>query len=371
LKKLGLIINPIAGMGGSVGLKGTDGSDILNQCIKLGAEPESHNKTAKSISIFSSLKESFEIITCKGPMGESVIKDYAYKCKILDNKISGLTTPKDTIEAAKEMVNYGIDLLLFAGGDGTARDICDAVGTQVAVIGIPAGVKIHSAVFAKNPANAGELCRLFLLNKIKGFVEAEVMDIDEEDYRKEILSARLFGYLKIPFERKYLQNLKSGSPPSDLYFQQAIAHTLCESMNDDYYYIVGPGSTTKAFMNKLGLEGSLLGVDIVFNKKLYGKDLNAKKIIEIIRKKKSKLIITPVGGQGFILGRGNQQLSPQVINIIGKENIIIIATPAKLNSLNGRPLLIDTGEDNLNHELSDYYKLITGHDEFRMYKVIG
>lgn len=356
-------------MGGAVGLKGTDGEAILEKCIQLGAQPRAHIKALQTLKKLEPQKKEIEIFTCPGKMGEDIVK----QCGIGYKKIAGLpgikTTSSDTQKAAKEMRDMGTDMILFTGGDGTARDIYNAVGDSVVVLGIPAGVKIHSSVFAQNPDKAGVLTSLYLQDKIKRVIETEVMDIDEEDYRKGILSAKLYGFLKIPFERRYVQNRKSSSPPTEKYSQEAIAQTVFENLSDKYQYIIGPGTTTRAFMEKLNLKNSLLGIDLIFRNKLIGKDLNEKELLEKIKGKKNKLIITPIGGQGFILGRGNQQISPKVISEVGKENIIILATPNKLNSLIGRSLLVDTGNESTDQLLKDYYKVITGHDEYAMYRV--
>jgi len=267
------------------------------------------------------------------------------------------------------MLGTKVDLLLFAGGDGTARDIYNAVDSELKVIGIPTGVKIHSAVFALNPKSAGELASSYVQDRIQNAREAEVMDIDEEEFRQGHLTAKLYGYLKIPWERKLLQRLKAGSSVSEQYVHEAIAHEVVQNLEDGCFYIIGPGTTTRAFLKKLNLDSTLLGVDLVKNKKLVGKDLNEAQMLESIKGQKTKLIVTPIGGQGYLFGRGNQQISPEVLKIVGKSNIQIIASKHKLNALKGRPLMIDTGERETDDMLSDYYRIITGYNEAVIYKV--
>ncbi len=369
LRTLGLIVNPIAGMGGRVGLKGTDGQDILGEARRLGAKPQSQQRTREALRMIESLKEKINIITCAGQMGEETAVQCGFKPAVIDVGRTRVTTSSDTQKAARKMKDSGVDLLLFAGGDGTARDIFNAVDDSQVVLGIPSGVKIHSAVFACNPVIAGELAASFLEGKTKKIREVEVMDIDEEDYRKGILSAKLYGYLKIPFRKSCSQSLKAGSQPDERYSQEAIATEVVENMTDEFYYIIGPGTTTRAVMEKLRLESTLLGIDLVHKGKLAGLDLNESGLLEKIKGKKTKLLLTPIGGQGYLLGRGNQQISPDVIRKVGKENIIIIATTHKINSFQGRPLLVDTGDKGTDRLLSDYCKIITGYRESVIYKV--
>ncbi|MFC2164404.1 ATP-NAD kinase family protein [Acidobacteriota bacterium] len=369
MKKLGLIVNPIAGMGGKVGLKGTDGPEILKKAIELGAEPMAQSRAITALQKIAHMKEPLELLTCPGQMGEKAALYCGFEPKVLEGISSAQTFPEDTRKAAKTMHELGADLLLFTGGDGTARDVYKAVGDSLVVLGVPAGVKIHSAVYARNPDMAGELSALFLQGKAKKVIDAEVMDIDEDDYREGRLSARLYGYLRIPFRRQFVQRLKAGSSPDESYAQEAIASEVMDNISEDWYYIVGPGTTTRAIMEKLKLDNSLLGVDIVHRNQLVASDANESQILRIISGHQSKLIITPIGGQGYILGRGNQQLSPEVVASVGKDNIIIIATAQKLNALKGRPFLVDTGDRNTDKSLSGFYKVITGYREYVIYKV--
>ncbi len=369
MKHCGLIINPIAGMGGSVGLKGTDGVDILEKSIALGAVPHAGERARLALECLTSIRNDIQIVTCPGAMGEDAVRQCGFDPQLIQLDFGDKSSASDTIRAANAMVETGVELILFAGGDGTARDMVSAVGASQVVLGIPAGVKIHSAVYAQNPERAGELAALFLQGKTKRVCEAEVMDINEEDYRQEILSARLYGYLKIPYKKTHMQNLKSGSPANEKYTQEAIAADVVESMSDGWTYIVGAGSTTRPIMERLGLDHSLLGVDVVHQKQLVGKDLGEEQILALIHGHNTKVIITPIGGQGYLLGRGNQQISPKVLRQIDKGNILIVSTPNKIQSLFGRPLLVDTGDADTNNRLKGHYRIITGYHESIVYRV--
>ena len=369
MKIIGLIINPIAGMGGRVGLKGTDGQHILEKAVKLGAIPQSVSRTKDALNVMSNSVSDLALITYGGRMGEDAARECGFSPEIIGSPSEQKTTSKDTKAAAKAMLDAKVDVLLFAGGDGTARDIYSAVGSELVIIGIPTGVKIHSAVFAQNPLSAGELASLYMQGRIQNVREAEVMDIDEEEFRRGHLFAKLYGYLKIPWERKLLQRLKAGSSVSEQYVHESIAHEVVGNMENDCNYIIGPGTTTRAVMTEMNLECTLLGVDLVYNKKLVGKDLNEAQLLEKIKDQKIKLIVTPVGGQGYLFGRGNQQISPNVLKIVGKSNILIISSKHKLNELKGRPLLIDTGDKAMDEEFSDYYRIITGFNEAVIFRV--
>lgn len=368
-KKVGLIVNPIAGMGGRVGLKGTDGLETLKKAIELGAKPWAEDRAKEALKQLVHLKNKIELITYPKQMGEYTAISCCFSPKVIGTLSGSMTVAEDTKRAAREMRDLGVDLPLFVGGDGTARDIYDAIDEDLVVLGIPAGVKIYSAVYAATPTRAGELAALYLEGKIREVIEAEVMDIDEEKFREGKLSGGLYGYLRIPFQQGYLPGAKSPTSVSERYNQEEIAAEVIENMSDEYYYIIGPGTTTKAIMKRLNLDYCLLGVDLVYKKKLVGKDLNETMLLEKIRKK-AKIIVTSIGGQGYIFGRGNQQISPRVIKEVGKDNINIVATKRKIEALHGRPLLVDTGDEELDKQLSGYYRVTVGYGEEIIYKVI-
>jgi len=372
-RKLGFIVNPIAGIGGRVGLKGSDGYEIVNKAKELGAEPESPIRAVAALKRITRIRDNIELVTYPHEMGEDEAKECEFSPTVIGSIKKGNTTSADTKNAAKEMLNLKVDLLLFAGGDGTARDIYDVIGDKIPALGIPTGVKIHSAVFATTPQNAGDLAAMYLEKESAGIRlrEAEVMDIDEQAFRENRLSARLYGYLKVPYERSLVQSAKAGSVSGEETVMDAIANDIVNNMQDDYLYIIGPGTTLRGIMEKLGLKKTLLGVDAVYNRNLVGSDLNEAQLLKLIEDKKTKLVVTIIGGQGYIFGRGNQQLSARVIKKVGKENIIVAATPNKILSLQGNPLLVDTGDDEVNKMLTGYTKVITSLNERIMLKVVS
>jgi predicted polyphosphate/ATP-dependent NAD kinase len=370
-KKLGLIVNPIAGMGGKVGLKGSDGQEIITKAKFLGARPESAKRAVDALSRLVPLRGSLEIITYPYDMGEEEAKACGFDPMVVGKIKKGKTSEEDTKKAAVDMLRLGVDLLLFAGGDGTARDVYSVIGNRLPVLGIPSGVKIHSAVYGSSPRKAGELAALYLKGTSSEFCikEAEVMDIDEQSFRENMLSARLFGYLKIPYIKRLVQNAKAGGCAGEQQALNAIAADIINNMAEDYLYIIGPGTTTKTVMDNLGLENTLLGVDAVSNRELVGSDLNESQLLELLKGKKAKIVVSIIGSQGYIFGRGNQQISAEVIEIVGRENIFVLATMEKITTLKGTPLLVDIGDTKVDKILSGYMQVISGLGERIILKV--
>ncbi|WP_206811636.1 ATP-NAD kinase family protein [Paradesulfitobacterium ferrireducens] len=369
-KRLGLIINPVAGIGGRVGLKGSDGTEVQRKALELGAVSRSAERAREALQVLIRHGLSFEIVTYPGEMGEETAKAAGFTPLVIGDIANSYTTSEDTVQAAADLMNYGVELLLFAGGDGTARDIYSAIGTKVPVLGIPAGVKMHSAVFGKSPKSAGQLAALVLKGEAKKVREAEVMDIDEESFRAGSVSAKLYGYLTVPYEQNFVQNVKSGGSASEVETLGAIAQYIIDGMQDDVLYFIGPGTTTRAIMERLSLPNTLLGVDVLKGKKLIARDVNEQTLLQLIRESQAKMVLTPIGGQGYLLGRGNQQFSPQVVRKVGKENIIVIAALSKIIALSDHALFVDTGDPALDQELSGYMRVITGYNEETVCRVL-
>lgn len=364
---IGLIVNPIAGLGGRVGLKGTDG--LADQALALGGVPMAGQKAGRALEILANSGAEFRLLVPPGEMGEAVSPARQLGAETLGPACPPTTTARDTIAAARAMAQSGADLILFAGGDGTARDLCRALGETLPVIGIPAGVKIHSPVFATTPETAGALAAEFARGRIKRFTPGEVLDIDEEAYRQGRVRTRLYGTLLTPQDPGAMQNRKAGTPVSEAATQNLIALDIIDSMTPDTLYLIGPGTTTRPVMENMGLPHTLLGVDLVLDKKLIQGDAAEDDIQFHMAERPARIIVTPIGGQGYIFGRGNHQLSPTVIKQIGKENIIVAATLEKIGSLKGRPLLVDTGDPETDVLLKGYIRVTTGYRQEMICKV--
>ncbi len=363
-KTVGFIVNPVAGMGGAVGLKGTDGKAILQQAIALGAKPIAAQRAETFLTELLTAKDHLSLVVGAAEMGETEAKKLGYNCRVIGEPKKE-TTSEDTQAIANGIVEAGVDLLVYCGGDGTTRDIQKAVDMKVPAVGVPTGVKMHSALFAVSPQAAARVAIRYLWGGLP-LREAEVMDIDEQAFREGHLSAQLYGYMLSPFEPHLIQGNKMESPTTEneVENQAAIAVYIIEEMQPEPLYIVGPGTTTRTVADLLDQKKTLLGVDLFLDKKIIAKDVNEKQILQQISGKPTQIIVTPIGGQGFIFGRGNQQISSKVIRQVGLDNITVIATKSKLDRL--KSLRVDTGDSALDEEfrahgvqvVSDYKTIV-------------
>jgi predicted polyphosphate/ATP-dependent NAD kinase len=407
-------------MGGRVALKGTDG--VFREALKRGAKPVS---PSRAVEFLNALKRSFEnasnfpeTITCGGKMGEEEADSAGVRVsqilKIPVNKalrneradVSGEVTPsgfgtkaEDTKAAVKEFIERNVDLIVFVGGDGTARDVLDALNeskrqvrlkgkdekSAIAndtssslppppVLGVPSGVKMYSGVFALNPVDAAEIVSLFSEGKAE-IDELEVMDIDEEAFRKGQLSMHLYGYMRCPYVPMRSQASKEVSPEiiDEKENQEAIAKTIIEVMDAEGLYLLGPGTTVKSLADMLKVKKTLLGVDVYYKGRVVAADATEETILSELEKhgggRNTWIIVSPIGRQGIIFGRGNQQLSPKVIRNVNKDHIIVSATRAKIRDLDGGTLKVDTGDKSVDDMLKGYIKVLTDYREWRMLQI--
>ena len=339
---MGFVVNPVAGMGGAVGLKGTDGKDVLQKALLLGAMPVASVRAEIFLSELKQIRSEVRLVVGAGLMGEDEARSCGFDCVVV-GKRKAQTSAEDTLRVAEKVLDLGVDLLVFCGGDGTARNILEAVGTAVPCFGVPTGVKMHSAVFAVDPRAAARLVVRFFWGELP-LREAEVMDVDEVAFRAGRLSAGLFGFLLMPFEPFLVQGAKVASSLSEgeLRNQAAVAVFVIELMEAGVLYVVGPGSTTRTIGDLLDVRKTLLGVDIFLDKVVVGADVGERQILNAIHGRKAVIVVTPIGGQGFVFGRGNQQISARVIREVGLDNVLVVGTRSKLDGL--RCLRVDTGD---------------------------
>jgi predicted polyphosphate/ATP-dependent NAD kinase len=372
--KIGFVINPIAGMGGRVGLKGTDG--VVKKAKKLGAKAVAPNKALDMLKEFFSKysgKKDIFWYTCSKDMGEYILKKTdAENINVVYTSKKDVTVSEDTTNACKIFLQKKVDIIVFCGGDGTARDVFSAVKNKIPILGIPSGVKMHSAVFGINTEATAKMLHEFI-NKHLMIGDAEIMDLDEERYRKGEWNIKLFGIAKGIVEPTYIQVGKTSfESVSDNTVKEELAEHIEDEIkeNSDFLYLFGSGGTIDYIAEKLGFKNTLLGIDAIYRSKVVGNDINEEEILKLLEKyPKAKVILSPIGAQGFILGRGNLQLSSKVIKKIGLDNIIVVSTPSKLAST---PLIrVDTGDKKLDKkfEKNEFMMIVIGYRLSRVVRI--
>lgn len=369
--KLGLVINPIAGIGGSVALKGSDGSATQQQAFALGASKQANQKAQLALNHLVEFNQQVCIYTASGEMGADLAQSLGFETHMIHQSAEP-SQASDTKQTIKSLAEHQVDLILFAGGDGTARNVCEVAGEDIPVLGIPAGCKIHSGVYAITPGAAGQLCKKLIQGEMLTIAEADVMDIDEAQFRQGIVKAKRYGDLLVPMDLRFVQAVKQGGKETQALVLEDIAADIIERMEDgeDCLYLIGSGSTTESVMQTLGLANTLLGVDAIYQQELIGSDLTEAQIWQLMQQyPKTKLVISLIGGQGHIFGRGNQQISARIIKQLSKQNIYVIATKTKLQQLNAQPLIIDTPDEQLNQDFAGLIKVITGFHDSVLYPI--
>lgn len=380
--RLGFVVNPIAGMGGRVGLKGTDA--IVDRARALGAEPTAAGRAAEMLAeLRARLRiegEAIEVcwLTAAGAMGEECLAAVGLGANgsavSVTHRPGRETTAEDTRMAVASFVEAGAELIVFCGGDGTARDVTAVTGLATPILGVPAGVKMYSGVFGMTPRHTARILLAHLRGELE-LADAEVLDIDEERYRAGELAVELHALARTPFEPSLSQVSKALiSATGEDEVRRDIADDVVERMaaEPDTLFLLGPGGTIGAIGRRLGVDKTLLGIDAFRDGRRIGVDLAERDLLQLLDDHRQVvLVLSPTGAQGFVLGRGNQPLSPQVVRRIGPANLVVVGSPAKLART---PILrFDTGCPDLDRELTGdgYRPVVTGHHLSRMVKVAG
>jgi predicted polyphosphate/ATP-dependent NAD kinase len=365
--RIGLIVNPTAGAGGRVGLHGTDGRERFAEAVRRGGAPASTPRAARALRRLAASTE-VAMLAAPGVMGADVAAACGITAQVLDQALpaEGPTTAADTRAAARLLAAAGVDLLVFAGGDGTAREIIEAIGTALPVVGIPGGVKMRSGVFGTSPEAAADLVADYLSRADRPWAEAEILDAADDG-----LSTEFYAVAAVPgASGSRLAGPKSfgfAGSPAEL---AALSGSVAADLEPGTLYLFGPGSTTARVLRQLGLDGTALGIDAVLDGQLIGTDLTEQAIAALMdRVPATRLVLGVIGGQGFLLGRGNQQLGPAVLARLRPDDLMIIATAAKLAALSPPRLLIDAGDDVAFGGLCGYHRVRTGPRRYMMMHV--
>jgi len=359
-RRLGLIVNSIAGLGGPAALKGTDDPGAADTARARGAVAQAGRNAQRCLSRLRAIASEFELVVGQGAMGaDAAAAGGLSVIAVGPPSTSSCTTAADTRQIASLMVASGVDLLVFSGGDGTACDIVSVCADAVPMLGIPSGVKMYSGVFAISPEAAGAVIEGFLLGRHSTTIEAEIMDVDEAALRSGEVSARLFGYARTIDDKIHIAGPKQRGYRDDAELEAASAEAVAD-LEPGAIHLIGPGTAMRNVKRRLGIEGTLLGVDAFRGGQVIGLDLTESQIFGLIVDRPARIFVGLIGGQGFIFGRGNQQLSARVIRHVGREHVTVIASQAKLTALMGRPLRVDTGDLELDRQFAGHIRIVTG-----------
>jgi predicted polyphosphate/ATP-dependent NAD kinase len=370
--RLGLVINPYAGVGGPSALKGSDHKDSLKIALDRGVEPKANQRVIEMLSALQTNLTEIHIITASGSMGGSACQGFSLASINIVFDTPEHTTASDT-QSAVQLINHEhVDLLVFVGGDGTARDVFSMIGDKQTVLGLPAGVKMHSAVFAVTPKAVASVIDSMINHRLVAARMAEVRDIDEEAFSQGLVKTRYFGEMQIPDDQLLVQSVKcSGLLDDEIMLDELCAYVAETIDYDDTLYILGSGGTLKHLKSTLGIaEPTLLGVDVWYKGNVLHHDAHEQQLFDLVRThNKVQITLSVIGGQGIVLGRGNQQISARLINAVGVDSLQFISTQTKLLALNGKPLSVDSGSDELNKRLSGFHKIICGYEDFVLYEI--
>ncbi len=344
-------------MGGPAGQKGTDSADALSRARALGVVSSSTEKAARALRKLLPMAPGLDVVAAPGVMGADVARGLGFTVKPVGS-FDGETSSEDTRAFAGRLAAEGVDLLMFAGGDGTARDILGAA-PDLPLLGVPTGVKMHSAVFGASPEAAGIVAAETLGGSPARWRSAEVMDIDEDLLRAGHVAVRLFGYARSPEERRLMQNCKSRSDGGDDAALEALANQIVAGMNPATLYVLGCGETMRRIKRRLGSEGTLLGVDVALDGRLIATDVDEARLLRLTADAPTEVIVSVTGGQGFVFGRGNQQIGARLLERVGRDRVTIVTGQRKLTDLDPQCLRVDTGDPAVDAMLAGYVRVLT------------
>jgi predicted polyphosphate/ATP-dependent NAD kinase len=351
--RVGVVVNPIAGLGGRVGLKGTDGK--VEEARARGAEPRAPDRARRALAELFSRAPEATVLTWDAPMGAAVAREAGFGPTVLGAPAGAETTAADTRAAVTTFVEHGVDLVLFVGGDGTAADVAEALAADdTPMLGVPAGVKVYSSVFAVSPEDAAAVAATF--TRVE---EREVMDIDEDQYRAGEVHPELRAVARVPVAENLQSSKQTGGGSVE-----ALAAGVAASTREGVTYVLGPGSTLAAVKRALGFEGSPLGVDVWRDGEVLVRDGSEDEILDALGAE-NVIVVSPIGGQGFVFGRGNPQLSPAVIR---RCEVQVVASRAKLDDIG--VLRVDTDDADLDADLRGWTRVRVGRVEQRMMEIV-
>ncbi|PSP62571.1 N-acetylglucosamine-1-phosphate uridyltransferase [Halobacteriales archaeon QH_8_64_26] len=356
MRRVGFVLNPIAGMGGRVGLKGTDGQ--VEAARERGATPRAPDRAREALATLRDrASEPLELSAYDDPMGATEAREAGFEPVIVGHPEGEETTAADTRAAVEALLAEGVDLLVFVGGDGTAVDVAEALAAENAdlpVLGVPAGVKVYSAVFAVSPAAAGRIAADFDSTERR-----EVSDLDEDAYRAGEVRSELRGVVSVPVaaELQSSKQLAGGTV-------ETLAAGFASEVDPEVTYVFGPGGTVGTVEEALDVDGSPLGVDVWRDGNVLALDAAEAEISERLGER-NVVVVSPIGGQGFVFGRGNDQLSPAVLN---RSEIEIVASRPKLDDIG--VLRVDTGDRDTDEALRGWHRVRVGRFEHRLVQVV-
>jgi predicted polyphosphate/ATP-dependent NAD kinase len=369
-RAIGFLVNPVAGIGGPAGLAGSDGRDVQREARAGGGVARAASRAAEALAVLVHTHPGLEIVTGAGALGEAVVRSAGLVPRVVYMPADPeVTTADDTTRAAAAFTASGVGLVLFTGGDGTARDVANGTGPGVAVLGVPAGVKMYSGCFAVSPVAAGAIAADWASRGPLPTRDAEVLDLDERLLRAGRPDPRLFALVPVPAAPGRTQARKAATPAGEADAVHRAAAGLVAELRPGIRYLLGPGGTLAEVARVLGMRGTALGVDVIEDGRMLARDVSETQALAAVEGRPARAVVTVIGGQGFLLGRGNQQLSPRVIAGLGPDPLVVVATEQKLVDLAGRPLLVDSGDPELDDRLAGHVRVITGPGSSSIYPV--